>query len=239
MATFVVVKVGAPALLACLVAATAGIAALAQTLVPGFGIDPRTSRWFAQGRLYRRMIERQHSARLVEESSSKPDTGALNNLDQRFRQLRAAQARYGHDFALVLLTVDDLEREGATASELVPVVLRRLRDAVRATDTAAQVDATSFAVLVSLEHGVDAELYAAGARLVNAVARESADGPALSISLGVAMRDAPFGLGELLQHAREETVRGRATGHVGYTPRRFSRRFGVQHGPEPTQSDDR
>lgn len=115
-------------------------------------------------------------------------------LDDRIEQALATARRYEHRFAVILADVDAFstigDRFGAAAGNWVlRVVAQRVRDALRASDSIARVDADRFVVLAPLVESVDDAIDVAHKIVYAMHAPIVAGGRALDVrvSLGVAV----------------------------------------------------
>lgn len=210
VATFLLAHADAAALVTAVPAALLGLLALAPSHTPDRVVG---------------------AAPVVPEAERATRLASLDELKARLEQLRAASSRVGHDFGVVYMEIDEtIAGDSQAHAELAG---ERLRAATRGSDTPAQVGAAAYAVTLALSERSNGELFAAGARLVNAVSRESEDGPALSVSVGVALYDGAESVDDLIDRARDVLGRGDSAGHVGLSySRRFARRRPRPEGPE-------
>lgn len=143
-------------------------------------------------------------------------------LMKRLAELEGAARRGTTEFALVVLQIELPDAlEEMPGKGVAPLAADRLSRAVRRGDTVTRIGSSRFAVAVSLSESDRDEVYAAGARIVNAVARASDAGPALQVSLGVVMYEHGMRVGELLRDATSALYAAQSGDEFGVVTRRF------------------
>jgi diguanylate cyclase (GGDEF)-like protein len=138
-------------------------------------------------------LVRSRSRELETQANTDPLTGLYNlrYLQRQIGQLLDMQRRYDHPFGVLLLDIDGLKRvndaHGHQAGDRVLLqVAMSLRRSIRTVDTAARLGGDEFCVLAPEQDAKSATTLAE--RLAAAVHEEVAtpDGPAVSVSVGVA-----------------------------------------------------
>jgi GGDEF domain-containing protein len=118
-----------------------------------------------------------------------PVTGlpTCDYLRARLAELEGEARRRNTHFALAVLEVRTATGDTQLTPEAVTTAARRLSRAVRGGDTLVRIGPSKFVIVLALSETDVHEVYAAGARLVNAFSR--GDDPELKVSVGVAIHE--------------------------------------------------
>jgi diguanylate cyclase (GGDEF)-like protein/PAS domain S-box-containing protein len=149
--------------------------------------------------------------RLARLALQDPLTGVANRtlLDERLDEALRARDRDGGVVAVLFCDIDAFKAVNDSyghgfGDTLLEIVAARLSSAVRAGDTVARVGGDEFVVVSSLHDLADADalLVRIGESLGDAIRVPEGDGLPLSVSVGMALADAPgMCAADLLEHA--------------------------------------
>ena len=159
------------------------------------------------------IAQRQRLALAAAETRARTDplTGLANRsaFEERLQQEIARVVRYGHPLSLALLDLDDFKRVNdlyghLAGDDALRRVSRELDGAIRRVDLAARLGGEEFALL--LPETDTPEALALVRRLGGAIRLPGADGPALTVSAGVATCPAHAALPEALVAAADDAL---------------------------------